>query len=499
MSLRSRLFVALLTLALAPTLVFAWFTLVQLHAATSRWYQSGVDHALEAAIETNRTTLTRLEATALERADSFAGTLPDFAADPRQRDDLRREMRESGLDFTQLYERDTTGWRLASTVGPARAVAANTIDLSSETPAAMAGDRLVRSPSGVMGAVAPVRDRVAVITGVWLNPSYWEQLGQVREAREFYAKVGVLVDVARERVLLTVATLALAVALGAALLARALADGITEPLSRLATALQGVQDGRNAHRLPESGPRELASLATSFNAMTTRLADARTALAAAEREAAWRDVARRLAHAIKNPLTPMSRSPPPLEARGQRLPESERRAVRDSLAALLQEVEHLTRLADTFSQYARMPEVRDEPLDLSELARACGALHEPQGLTLRIDCATPLPVRGDRLLLSRALHNLLVNAIEASPAGGVVELASGRDGGEAWIEVRDRGPGLDPELAARVFEPYVSNKNRGSGLGLSLVRDIAVQHRGSVTLVNREGGGALARLVVPLA
>src|ERR1044071_1618512 len=159
MSLRSRLFVALLTLALAPTLVFAWFTLVQLHAATSRWYQSGVDHALEAAIETNRTTLTRLEATALERADSFAGTLPDFAADPRQRDDLRREMRESGLDFTQLYERDTPGWRLASTVVPAGVMAANTIDLSSEIPAAMAGDRLVRSPSGVLGAGAPRRGR----------------------------------------------------------------------------------------------------------------------------------------------------------------------------------------------------------------------------------------------------------------------------------------------------------------------------------------------------
>src|SRR5436309_2496269 len=107
MSLRTRLFLALLTLALAPTLVFAWFTSVQLHAATSRWYQSGVDHALEAAIETNRTTLTRLEATAMERADAWAGTMPDFAADPRQRSDLRREMREAGLDFAQMYERDS--------------------------------------------------------------------------------------------------------------------------------------------------------------------------------------------------------------------------------------------------------------------------------------------------------------------------------------------------------------------------------------------------------
>ena len=108
-------------------------------------------------------------------------------------------------------------------------------------------------------------------------------------------------------------------------------------------------------------------------------------------------------------------------------------------------------------------------------------------------------MRGDRLLLSRALHNLLVNAIEASPAGGGVELETGRDGAEAWVEVRDRGTGLDPTLAARVFEPYVSNKNRGSGLGLSLVRDIAVQHRGSVMLVNRDGGGARARLTLPLA
>src|SRR6266487_2331318 len=99
MTLRTRLFLSLLSLALAPTLLFAWFTLVQLHSATSRWYQSGVDHALEAAIETNRVTLTRLEATALERADAWAARLPDIAADPHQRDTARGEMRAAGLDF----------------------------------------------------------------------------------------------------------------------------------------------------------------------------------------------------------------------------------------------------------------------------------------------------------------------------------------------------------------------------------------------------------------
>jgi nitrogen fixation/metabolism regulation signal transduction histidine kinase len=450
-------------------------------------------------METNRTTLTRLEATAMERADVWAATLPDFAADARQRNDLRREMREAGLDFSQIYARDSTGWRLVTTLVPAGVMTADTVDLSSEIPAALAGDRLVRSPSGVLAALAPVREQVTLLTGVWLNPSYWEQLNQVREAREHYQQVGVLVDVARQRVWLTVAALALVIGLGALLLARALAEGMTDPLARLASALEGVQDGGSAHRLPESGPRELASLATSFNAMTARLSEARVALARAEREAGWRDVARRLSHELKNPLTPMTLSLHRLQRRVELVPESERAAVRDSIAALLQEVDALSRMADTFSQYARMPEPREEPLDLAELARACGALHEPQGFSLSVHCDAPLPVRADRLLLSRALHNLLVNAIEASPANGVVELESGRDGELAWVEVRDRGPGLDPTLAARVFEPYVSNKNRGSGLGLSLVRDIAAQHRGSVTLVNRDGGGACARLTLPLA
>lgn len=499
MSLRTRLFLALLTLALAPTLVFAWFTQVQLHSATSRWYQAGVEDALEAAIETNRTTLTRLEATAVERADAWAAKLPGLDADPKQRDMARAGLREAGLDFAQVYERDSTDWRLVATVVPAGVVPADTIDLASEIPAAMSGDRLVRSPSGVLGAVAPVRDGVTLVTGVWLNPGYFEQLNQVIEARQNYGKLGVLVDVARQRIWLTIALLALAIAAGAAVLARVLADGMTQPLSRLAAALAQVEGGGANHRLPESGARELKSLAVSFNAMTGRLAEARAALARAEREAAWRDLARKLAHEIKNPLTPMSLSIFALQKRVDHLPEADRAIARRSLTAMLEEITQLTRLADNFSQYARLPEPRDEALDLSEVARAASALHEPQAITLQVTCEAAMPVRGDRLLLTRALHNLLVNAFEASPAGSTVELVSGQNGSEAWVEVRDRGTGIDASVAAKVFEPYVSTKNRGSGLGLSLVHDIAGQHRGRVTLTNRDGGGAIARLTLPLA
>ncbi|MCE9626995.1 MAG: HAMP domain-containing protein, partial [Candidatus Eisenbacteria bacterium] len=371
--------------------------------------------------------------------------------------------------------------------------------MASELPAALTGDQLVRSPSGVLGGVAAMRDGEALLVGVMLNPAYWEQLNQVREARDYYARLGVLVEVARQRVWLTIVGMALLLLIGAAFLARALSSGMTSPLRDLSRALAQVEDGARHEPLPERGAPELASLASSFNAMTARLSDARAALAHAEREAAWRDVARKLAHELKNPLTPMSLSIHRLQRRLERVPEADRAAVRESLEAMAQELDHLTRLAESFAQYARMPEPREEALELSQLARAAASLHETPRLTIDVRADATLAVRGDRLLLTRALHNLLVNACEASPDGALVELETGREGTDAWVEVRDRGTGLDPKVAARVFEPYVSTKNRGSGLGLSLVRDIAAQHRGRVTLTNRDGGGAVARLTLPAA
>jgi signal transduction histidine kinase len=112
--------------------------------------------------------------------------------------------------------------------------------------------------------------------------------------------------------------------------------------------------------------------------------------------------------------------------------------------------------------------------------------------------SAPLPVSADRLLLSRAVHNLLLNACEASPDGATVEVRATREGGDATVEILDRGSGVAPEIRDRLFEPYASTKARGSGLGLSLVRDIAEQHGGRVTLTDRAGGGAIARLSLPL-
>ena len=500
MTLRTRLLLALLSLALLPTIVFTLFTLDQLGRATDRWYLPVVDRALESGVEVSRTTLTRVEAVVLDRADEWAAAADAAPLDAARRAALRDGLRRSGLDFAQVYVHPPgrAAWRLAEQVVPAGVLTADSLDFARELDAALGADRLMRSRQGVLAAVARGPSGAAIVTGIRLTPDFFVRVSEIGQARELYGRLGVLVDVQRRYLGLLLAALIVAIAVGALLIARALAGSMTRPLTSLAAAIERVAGGELDARVPERGAVEMRTLAARFNVMAANLADARVALASAEREAAWRDVARRLAHEIKNPLTPMRLSLHRLQRRADTVPEADRAAVRDSLDALLQEVEHLTRLAERFAQYARLPEPEPEPLDLGTLARAAVALHEPEHVNVRFVPGPAAPVSGDRLLLSRALHNLILNALEASPAGSEVEVRTGRDDREAWVEVLDRGPGLAADVAGRAFEPYVSTKNRGSGLGLPFVRDIAVQHGGRATIGNREGGGACARLTLPL-
>ena len=497
MTFRARLLVALLSLALLPTLALTLFMLGELGRSTERWHLPVVDRALDAAVEVSRTALTRVEATMLDRADEWAASTGDSPLDAPRRDAMRRGLRDAGLDFAQVYRLESGHWQLADQVVPAGVLSAAPLDLSEELAEALAGTRLLESRRGVLAGAALAGESQAVAAGIRLTPDFFVRMREIEQARTQYARLGVLVDVQRRYVWLLVAARVGAIALAALLLARALAGQMTRPLVTLSSAFERVAAGDLATQVPAAGASELRALAGSFNTMTTRLAEARVALTRAEREATWRDVARQLAHEIKNPLTPMRLSLHRLQRRIERVPESERTAVRDSVEALLLEIEHLTRLAEHFSQYARLPEARIEALDLAALARDAARLYESDALV--VDAPAAVPVQGDRLLLSRALHNLLLNAREAAGADSPVELRAGRTAREGWIEVLDRGPGLSGADAARVFEPYFSTKNRGSGLGLSVVKDIAERHGGRVTLANREGGGAEARLTLPLS
>ena len=498
MSLRARLIAALLALALLPTAAFTLFTLVELDRATQGWFRPGVDRALESAQQVSRTALTRMEATALSQAGAWARGVPTARLDPAGRARTRAGLRDAGLDFLQIYRRADGRWELLEQVLPAGVLGIRGTDLGDELDAALAGDGLVRSSRGALAGVARLGTTHALAVGLWVPADFFADVERVSEGRGAYSRLGVMVDVQRPLTWLLVAGLVLLLAALALLLAHALARPIARPLSELSAALDRVADGDLRVRVAPRGARELRGLGMAFNAMTTRLEEARAAMAEAEREAAWREVARKLAHEFKNILTPLKLSLQLIEAELEAAPGA-RADTGANLQAALGEVAQLARLADQFSQYARLPEPHLEPLDLFQVARSAAGRPMCEGVSVACAPGEPVPVRGDGVLLARAAHNLVLNACEASPAGATVEVAARREHGRAVLEVLDRGPGLPAGLADRLFEPYVSTKRRGSGLGLSLVRDIARQHGGTVSLEDREGGGACARLVLPMA
>src|SRR5262249_57398190 len=165
-------------------------------------------------------------------------------------------------------------------------------------------------------------------------------------------------------------------------------------------------------------------------------------------------IARRVAHEIKNALTPMRLSLHGLQKRIDAMPAAEQPAAREGLRALIDEVDALSRLAEQFSDFARLPEPRRVPIELGGLVRSTTALYPRRGFELRVDAPQgPVWILGDALLIGRALHNLLINAFEAMPGGGQVDVSLRQEPGFADMDVRDRGAGMTEEVLARAFEP----------------------------------------------
>jgi nitrogen fixation/metabolism regulation signal transduction histidine kinase len=234
-----------------------------------------------------------------------------------------------------------------------------------------------------------------------------------------------------------------------------------------------------------------------------------THLLHAQREAAWGEVARRLAHEIKNPLMPIQLSAERLRRRlADRLEGEDAELLERATHTIVQQVESLKGMVNAFSEYARAPDLKLAPLDLNELVSEVVELHRTEEaratIELTMDPALP-PVQADRNRLRQVLNNLITNGLEATdgaPAGRIEVTTSyegGPEGGNAVIMVTDNGHGFDREMLARVFEPYVTSKPRGTGLGLAIVKKIAEEHGGSIEATNRPAGGAYVRVVLPVA
>ncbi|MDR1934457.1 MAG: HAMP domain-containing protein [Candidatus Accumulibacter sp.] len=228
-----------------------------------------------------------------------------------------------------------------------------------------------------------------------------------------------------------------------------------------------------------------------------------TQLVAAQRSAAWGEVARRLAHEIKNPLTPIQLSAERLQFKlADKLGQGDAEMLGRSTQTIINQVQAMKRMVNEFSDYARLPPPALAALDLNALIREVLGLYETSlaEIALELDADLP-PILGDATQLRQIIHNLLRNAedAQAAAASPSIRLGTRRAGDTAEFTVTDAGPGFPKELMGRVFEPYVTTKAGGTGLGLAIVKKIVDEHHGRIRIGNRPAGGAEVSLRLPLA
>ncbi len=468
MTLRNRLIAAFLASTLLPLAATVWITTTLLDRSL-RYATTGELDRLSRTLESTAKQFYQRERDALKQ-DALAGRTPPTmyaAVDAPQWPESIRSFWESG-------EAERFG---ISGAGGAR------VDYM----------RRVEKPGRRPGIEIYSRD----LGGVSM-----EQLStQVRETRR-------LVDTIDARDLRRGFTLTLLVLLGAAWLISLLplvliAHRVSRPIEQLTAALTDFAGGDWSRRLETGGkpgvpPRdEVTRAVEAFNHMADQLEENRERLVHLTRMASWQSLARKTAHELKNSLTPIRLTVEEMQARQ---PASERAFMDQAVQIVVSEIESLERRVRAFSEFASEPLVHPEVLDINAVVSERVALLRPvhPGVTyhLRLDDGRPR-ARAAPDMVNGILTNLLQNAAEAAGPDGTVVVLTRGDAQRVLIDVHDSGPGLSEEVSATLFEPTITFKKHGMGLGLSIAKKNALLSGGDVAVVPGELGGAGFRITLP--
>ena len=546
MRLRTRLALAFALLALVPLAVMVPFTLTELRATLSR----GLDARMEGATVSAQEAVERAAANARRAVEELveSSAMEDLAREARESparairaDTAQPLMKSRGLTVLSLFDRQ--GTTLSSGHLPARrgdpdpALFAVTKERSPKpvpVKVAVRGDQGLREVPALVTA-RPVDygdSRLWVVGGVLLDQGLAAHLsrltgaevallsgdtvvaragsvtpptvarvlplGEAATVRLVFSRAAereATVGVFRSFLLLAGLGLSFAVLLGLLMSRR-----ITQPVEALTSGARRVGEGAWDVQVQVKATGEVGELVKTFNHMTTELRSTTERLVATERVAAWQEVARRLAHEIKNPLTPIRMSLETLmavqDARDERFPA----LFRESAGVILEEVDRLKRIVDEFSRFARLPKPQLEPVDLGELAQNVLSLYAspPEGISIHSEVQPGVVAKADRDQLTQVLVNLVKNAEEAmAKGGGALHVRVRGSEQEAVVEVQDSGPGIPPEHRARIFEPYFTTKEGGTGLGLAIAARILQEHGGKLDVGGEPGQGACFTLSLP--
>ena len=285
-----------------------------------------------------------------------------------------------------------------------------------------------------------------------------------------------------------------------------IAARVSRPIEQLARAAENVASGNWDTQVPVRGNDEVSVLAESFNHMTEQLTSQREKLVQSERVAAWRELARRLAHELKNPLFPLQLTVENL-VRARQLPAGEFDEVfQESTRTLGMEIGNLKAIIGRFSDFSKMPKPELERIDAKDVVERVSSLyanasaHDDAKIVFEKNVAAePMPMMADPELLHRALSNLVLNAMDAMPHGGTLTVSAKPREEQVEIRVADTGEGLTTEECERLFTPYYTTKQHGTGLGLAIVQSVIADHAGRIAVESRTGGGAEFVITLPKA
>ena len=280
---------------------------------------------------------------------------------------------------------------------------------------------------------------------------------------------------------------------------------VTRPIRKLAEGAREVSEGKWSTRVNVRGRGEVAQLAAAFNRMTEQLSEQREKLVQAERVAAWRELARRLAHELKNPLFPLQTTVENLQRAKEQSPEQFEEVFRESTGILLSEIENLKKIVARFNDFSKMPQPELGSVNLNDTVRGVVKLFESQfgavgrpPITPELHLDEELPkIQADEALVRRAIENLVLNAMDAMPAGGVLMLRTTHENGDVDLEISDTGSGLTPEECDRLFTPYYTTKQHGTGLGLAIVQSVVSDHGGRISVESESGVGTSFHIHLP--
>ena len=309
----------------------------------------------------------------------------------------------------------------------------------------------------------------------------------------------------RREILKTAALVALAALFIGLLVSWWVSRRITRPVEELANGARDVASGRWDTHIDVKGSDEIGQLAAAFNDMTRTLASQKEKLVQTERVAAWRELARRLAHELRNPLFPLQITVENLQRARQLGPQQFQEVFSEATATLKAELSNLNTIVGRFSDFSKMPAPQFTRVNVNEVLRNAVRLFEPQftavgkpSIATEYFLSETLPeIDADPDLLHRVFQNLVLNALDAMPAGGTITFKSSDAGESVRIEVADTGKGLTPEECSRLFTPYYTTKQLGTGLGLAIVQSVVSDHHGSISVSSEEGRGAAFRIDLP--